>query len=221
LPLARRHRAGQGDGGPRLLEAAGHLHLARRGGDGARRHPFPQRPPPPRRRPAAGAEGGRGPGRASPVRRLGLAAVAAVAIATGALAVAPDEKLADPALEARARALSAELRCMVCQNQSIDDSDAPLAHDLRVLLRERLAAGDSDAEVVDFLVARYGEFILLTPRLSVQTALLWAAPVVLLVLGGVVAFGVLRRRPLRDAPAVAGLTDEERAELDRILSKPG
>ncbi len=155
------------------------------------------------------------------MRRLVLALFAMFALAGGALAVMPDEKLDDPALEARARALSAGLRCMVCQNQSIDDSDAPLAHDLRVLLRERITAGDTDDEVVDFLVARYGEFILLTPRLSVQTALLWAAPVVLLVLGGVVAFGVLRRRPLRDAPAVVGLTDKERAELDRILSRPG
>ena len=117
------------------------------------------------------------------MRRLLLGLVLAIALGGGALAVTPDEMLDDPALEARARTLSAELRCMVCQNQSIDDSDAPLAHDLRVLLRERIAAGDADEEVMDFLVARYGEFILLKPRLSAQTALLWAAPVVLLVLG--------------------------------------
>jgi cytochrome c-type biogenesis protein CcmH len=155
------------------------------------------------------------------MRRLVLALCTMFALAGGALAVTPDEKLDDPALEARARTLSAGLRCMVCQNQSIDDSDAPLAHDLRVLLRERIAAGDTDAEVVDFLVARYGEFILLTPRLSVRTVLLWSAPVVLLVLGGVVAWGAMRRKPVTDLSAPAALTDKEQAELDRILSKPG
>src|SRR5258705_3033992 len=91
-------------------------------------------------------------------------------------AVQPDEILADAALEGRARALSKELRCMVCQNQSIDDSDAPLARDLRVLVRERLQAGDSDGQVIDFLVARYGEFVLLKPRMSAHTLLLWLAP---------------------------------------------
>ena len=105
-----------------------------------------------------------------------------------AFAVQPGEVLADPALEARARALSAELRCMVCQNQSIDDSDAELAHDLRVLVRERLTAGDSDAEVIDYVVSRYGEFVLLKPRFSLRNALLWGAPVLLLLAGG-------RRRP--------------------------
>ena len=146
---------------------------------------------------------------------LGLAIV--LGVCGGAGAVTPGEMLDDPALEARARALSTELRCMVCQNQSIDDSDAPLAHDLRVLLRERIAAGDSDEAVMDFLVARYGEFILLKPRFNAQTALLWAAPVVLLVVGGVAAFGAMRRR--RASPAVAVLlSQEETAELDRILS---
>jgi cytochrome c-type biogenesis protein CcmH len=125
--------------------------------------------------------------------------------------------LDDPALEARARTLSAELRCMVCQNQSIDDSDAPLAHDLRVLLRERIAAGDSDEQVMDFLVARYGEFILLKPRLSVATALLWAAPVVLLVLGGVAVYGTMRRRSAGPATQTS-LSRDETVELDRILS---
>ena len=95
-----------------------------------------------------------------------------------AVAVQPDEILSDPALEARARALSKELRCMVCQNQSIDDSDAPLARDLRLLVRERLKAGDSDAQVIDFLVARYGEFVLLKPRFTSHTALLWLMPAV-------------------------------------------
>ena len=113
-------------------------------------------------------------------RCLAGAAAGAVASAGAACAVQPDEMLADPALEARARALSAELRCMVCQNQSIDDSDADLARDLRVLVRERLIAGDSDAEVIDFVVARYGEFVLLKPRFNLRNALLWGTPVLLL-----------------------------------------
>jgi cytochrome c-type biogenesis protein CcmH len=152
------------------------------------------------------------------MRRLLLGLVLAIAMSGGALAVTPDEKLDDPALEARARTLSAELRCMVCQNQSIDDSDAPLAHDLRVLLRERIAAGDSDEQVLDFLVARYGEFILLKPRLNPQTALLWAAPVVLLVAGGVAAFRVMRRRRMATGATVP-LTEQERADLERVLSE--
>src|SRR3954469_4215547 len=110
-----------------------------------------------------------------------FASLAVVALAlslnvTRASAVQPDEVLSDTVLEARARALSKELRCMVCQNQSIDDSDAPLARDLRLLVRERLQAGDSDAQVIDFLVARYGEFVLLKPRLSGHTAILWVMP---------------------------------------------
>jgi cytochrome c-type biogenesis protein CcmH len=92
-----------------------------------------------------------------------------------AFAVTPDEMLKDPALEARARALSKQLRCMVCQNETIDDSDAPLAHDIRVLVRDRLARGDSDKQVIDFLVSRYGEFVLLRPRFEWRTALLWGA----------------------------------------------
>jgi cytochrome c-type biogenesis protein CcmH len=152
------------------------------------------------------------------MRRLLLGLVLAITMGGGALAVTPDEKLDNPALEARARTLSAELRCMVCQNQSIDDSDAPLAHDLRVLLRERIAAGDTDEQVMDFLVARYGEFILLKPRLSMQTALLWAAPVVLLVAGGIAAFRVMRRRQAT-AGAMVPLTEQERADLERVLSE--
>lgn len=101
-------------------------------------------------------------------------------------AVQPDEILSDPALEARARALSYQLRCMVCQNQSIDDSDAPLARDLRVLVRERLKAGDSDTQVREFLVARYGEFVLLEPRKNWRTALLWLAPLLVLLAGGLI-----------------------------------
>src|SRR5215213_3147793 len=109
------------------------------------------------------------------MRRLAVILLA-LSLAAPAFAVQPDEILKDPALEARARSLSQELRCMVCQNQSIDDSDAPLAKDLRVLVRERLTAGDSDNQVIDFLVARYGEFVLLKPRVSAHTLLLWLAP---------------------------------------------
>ena len=111
--------------------------------------------------------------------------------AGAALAVQPDEVLADRALEARARAISHELRCMVCQNQSIDDSEAPLARDLRLLVRERLKAGDSDTQVVDFMVARYGEFVLLKPRISWHTAILWGAPLAILMVGFLgIGFGV-------------------------------
>jgi cytochrome c-type biogenesis protein CcmH len=120
--------------------------------------------------------------------------------------------LADPALEARARALSAELRCLVCQNQSIDESDAPLARDLRMLVRERLQAGDSDAQVRDFLVRRYGEFVLLKPRLSLANLLLWLTPLLAVLAGIAVLFG---RRRARAAPADRLTPDEERrlAEL--------
>jgi cytochrome c-type biogenesis protein CcmH len=100
-----------------------------------------------------------------------------------AVAVTPDEMLKDPALEARARQLSQELRCMVCQNQSIDDSEAPLAHDLRVLVRDRLTAGDSDSQVLDYLVSRYGEFVLLKPRFETSTLLLWGLPPLALISG--------------------------------------
>ncbi|MBN8996485.1 MAG: cytochrome c-type biogenesis protein CcmH [Rhizobiales bacterium] len=133
-----------------------------------------------------------------------------------ALAVTPDEILKDPALEARARALSEELRCMVCQNQSIDDSDARLAHDIRVLLRERLAAGDSDGEVIDYLVARYGEFILLKPRFNWHTAVLWAAPPAVLVLGGLLAFGLFRRARAGDSVA---LSADEKARVEELMAR--
>ncbi|WP_099865103.1 cytochrome c-type biogenesis protein [Pararhizobium haloflavum] len=135
--------------------------------------------------------------------------------ASPSLAVEPDEVLDDPVLEQRARAISAELRCMVCQNQSIDDSNAELARDLRVIVRERLVAGDSDADVYDYVVSRYGEFVLLRPRVTLKTLMLWAAPV--LVMGaGIAAVAVFLRN--RDE-AVAGrpLSAEEQAELDRIL----
>src|SRR3981189_2160002 len=114
--------------------------------------------------------------------------------ASAACAVQPDEISPDPAREARARDLSRELRCMVCQNQSIDDSEAPLARDLRLLVRERIAAGDSDGQVIDFLVARYGEFVLLKPRLKSHTLLLWLLPPFALVGGGLALWMHNRRR---------------------------
>src|SRR5437867_10485062 len=118
--------------------------------------------------------------------RVACSILIALTLLTGphhALAVQPDEIMQDPALEGRARALSKELRCMVCQNQSIDDSEAPLARDLRILVRERLQAGESDRQVIDFLVARYGEFVLLRPRFSWHTALLWFGPAAMLLIG--------------------------------------
>jgi cytochrome c-type biogenesis protein CcmH len=138
-----------------------------------------------------------------------------IAIATSALAVQPDEVLKDPALEARARALSQQLRCMVCQNQSIDDSDAPLARDLRLLVRERLSTGDSDRQVMDFIVSRYGEFVLLKPVLQWHTALLWVLPPGLLLVGGAVLLVLSRRRqPLL---ANSTLTNAEQAKLAELV----
>ena len=136
-------------------------------------------------------------------------------------AVQPDEILADSALEGRARALSKELRCMVCQNQSIDDSDAPLARDLRVLVRERLQAGDSDGQVIDFLVARYGEFVLLKPRFSLHTALLWLGPAAVMLIGALGLFVLARRYRSVSGPAAAGatLTPAEQARLSEILGR--
>jgi cytochrome c-type biogenesis protein CcmH len=136
-----------------------------------------------------------------------------------AWAVQPDEVLSDPALEARARVLSKELRCMVCQNQSIDDSAAPLARDLRVLVRERLTGGDSDQQVLDFLVARYGEFVLLKPRFAWHTALLWLGPLGVLV-GGALALLVIGRRRSRPGSSPIGvdvLTPAEEARLARLM----
>ena len=137
--------------------------------------------------------------------------------ATPLHAVQVDEILPDPALESRAREISHELRCMVCQNQSIDDSEAPLARDLRLLVRERLKAGDSDSQVVDFMVARYGEFVLLKPRFNWHTAILWAAPLTILILGlFAVGFSVLRRSGRTAVPEVATLSEAERQRLDAI-----
>ena len=136
-----------------------------------------------------------------------------VASATVALAVQPDEILQDSGLEHRARALSMGLRCLVCQNQSIDDSDAPLAHDLRVLVRERLQAGDSDAAVMDYVVKRYGDFVLLKPPFKASTLVLWLAPLLVL-LGGIAYMLRGRRRP---SVAQGALTQAERERLDSLL----
>jgi cytochrome c-type biogenesis protein CcmH len=145
-------------------------------------------------------------------------AVAVMAGSSAACAVQPDEIMADPVKEARARALSQELRCMVCQNQSIDDSEAPLARDLRLLVRERLAAGDSDSQVIDFLVARYGEFVLLKPRLERQTLLLWLLPPLVLAGGGIALWLHSRRRTGLAASDTASLSPDEEARLAALIS---
>jgi cytochrome c-type biogenesis protein CcmH len=132
-----------------------------------------------------------------------------------AIAVQPDEILPDPALEARARVLSRELRCMVCQNQSIDDSDAPLARDLRLLVRERLQAGESDQQILDFLTARYGEFVLLKPPFGLHTALLWLLPAGFLVIGAL-GIAMLLRRSRKDVATEAQLSPTEQARLAEI-----
>ena len=133
-------------------------------------------------------------------------------------AVEPDEVLADPALEARAREISKELRCLVCRNESIDDSSASLARDLRLLVRERLVAGDTDQEVKDYLVDRYGEFVLLKPEFSIANAALWLAGPILFILGLIAAVIYIRgRKPGAAETTPAALSAEEQAELDRIL----
>ncbi|MDX8446111.1 cytochrome c-type biogenesis protein [Mesorhizobium captivum] len=138
----------------------------------------------------------------------------ALVFADAAQAVKPDEVLPDPALEARARALSEGLRCMVCQNQSIDESDADLARDLRVLVRQRLVAGDTDQQVMDYIVSRYGEFVLLKPRFSLRNALLWGTPALLLLAGGIfIVISARSRRPAQDST----LSAEEQAALDKLL----
>jgi cytochrome c-type biogenesis protein CcmH len=145
------------------------------------------------------------------MRRLALMAIVLGLLAPSlANAVTPDEMLKEPALEARARHLSQELRCMVCQNQDIDDSAAPLAHDLRVLVRERLQAGDSDQQVLDYLVARYGEFILLRPRFELHTLLLWSLPPLALLAGAAGAFAAMRRRTLNATEPKLSAAEERR-----------
>ncbi len=157
-------------------------------------------------------------------RAFGFAVAMSVALLAAPVhAVQPDEVLPDPKLEERARNLSRELRCMVCQNQSIDDSDAPLARDLRLLVRERLTAGDSDKQVMDFLTTRYGDFVLLNPPMNAKTFLLWALPSGLLVLGGIVMVLAIRRRSVAadsTGPAAALTAEEERKIASLLDSDP-
>jgi cytochrome c-type biogenesis protein CcmH len=140
-----------------------------------------------------------------------------LALAAPAFAVDPVEQLKDPALESRAREISAGLRCLVCQNQSIDDSDAPLARDLRLIVRQQLQKGESNQQVVDYIVARYGDFVLLNPRLRLNTLLLWLAPIVLIAGGILLAARVTRRRQPESA-SERPLSTEEQAELQSLLS---
>ena len=152
------------------------------------------------------------------MRRLLAAAFLSLSLAAPAFAlVSPSERLPDPEQEARAREISKELRCLVCQNQSIDDSDAELAGDLRRIVRERIAAGDTDEEVLDFVVARYGEFVLMTPRFKPATWVLWFTPGLGLLGGGAVAVLFLRRK--RGETAAPGLTGEEEARLAELTGR--
>ena len=144
--------------------------------------------------------------------------LAVVSPVSMAVAVEPDEILSNPVLEARARHLSAELRCLVCQNQSIDDSNAPLARDLRLLVRERLKAGDKDDQIIDYVVARYGEFVLLRPSFSAATIVLWLAPLALLGVALLLARGVMRTRAVTGGPAEQ-LSADEKARLAAILDE--
>jgi cytochrome c-type biogenesis protein CcmH len=153
-------------------------------------------------------------------RLLALLAALFLALPFGpAFAVDPAEQLPDTKLEARARDISAGLRCLVCQNQSIDDSDAPLARDLRLIVRQQLQKGQSDGQVIDYVVDRYGEFVLLKPRLHLNTLLLWLAPLLLIAGGIVLASRIVRRLPEKsDAPAP--LSAEEQKELEKLLTPP-
>ena len=144
---------------------------------------------------------------------MALVPAGLVLTASPALAVQPDEVLADPALEARARAISRDLRCPVCQGEAIDDSNAPISRDLRLLVRERVVAGDNDTEVVDYIVARYGEFVLFNPRASGSGLILWLAGPAMLLAGGALAFAVTRRR----AKPEADLSEDERARLAELM----
>ncbi len=154
------------------------------------------------------------------MRRLAFIALVCALLAPGiAAAVQPDEILKDPVLEARARHLSEELRCMVCQNQSIDDSAAPLARDLRLLVRRRLEAGDTDRQVLDFLVARYGDFVLLKPPFKLETLLLWGLPPAALIAGLIALFAMARQRKTANLQPSA-LTADEQKRLSALVG-PG
>jgi len=155
-----------------------------------------------------------------PGRRVFLAmAVVSAAFTASAPAVTPDEVLPDSALELRARTISRDLRCVVCQNQSIDDSNAPLAHDLRALVRERLAAGDTDEQAVEFIVARYGNFVLLKPPLQLDTLALWTGPAVFLSIAAMGFVLYVRRRSVETATPAASLTSAEQGRIDELLGE--
>ena len=143
--------------------------------------------------------------------------ILALSVAAPAYAVQPDEILDDPALEARARDLSKELRCLVCRNESIDDSNASLARDLRLLVRERLVAGDSNDEAIEYIVDRYGEFVLLRPPLNAGNLALWLSGPILLIIGGATAFAFMRRKPASVSTA-QGLSEEEAQRLKELTS---
>lgn len=148
---------------------------------------------------------------------LGAVLVSVCLLVGNALALQPNEVLKDPALEARARALSKDIRCLVCQNQSIDDSNADLARDLRVLVRERLQKGDSDPEILDFLVKRYGDFVLLKPPVKVSTYLLWYGPIGIFILGVIGLIVFFRNRRMVPARTTAGLSADEEKRIAALL----
>jgi len=150
------------------------------------------------------------------MRKLFTILMLVLTITSPVLAVEPDEVLKDPVLEARARDLSANLRRLVCQNQSIDDSNAPLAKDLRILLRERLVAGDTNQEVVDYLVGRFGEFVLLKPLFTGHTLILWLGPFVVLLLG-IIAIFRFRKNATRKAATEDELSEDEKQKLAQLL----
>jgi cytochrome c-type biogenesis protein CcmH len=152
--------------------------------------------------------------------RLALALLVLFFIAAPAHAVRPDEMLADPKLEMRARDISKDLRCLVCRNQSIDDSEADLAHDLRVLVRQRLSAGDSDRQVIDYIVARYGDFVLLRPPFEASTWLLWVGPLLVLVIGAIGVRRFIRRQATATAPPPLN-ADEQRRLAAMLDEKAG
>jgi cytochrome c-type biogenesis protein CcmH len=152
------------------------------------------------------------------MRRPALALLAALLLAGPALAIEPEEQLKDPRQEARARAIERELRCVVCQSETIDDSSAPVAKALRTLVRDRVKAGDDDARVMAAVTARYGDFVLLKPRFSATNAALWLGPFAVLVLGGAGALLFVRRAGT-ETPAPAPLTAAEQAELSRVLAE--
>ena len=154
------------------------------------------------------------------IRRAALLAVLASVLCAPVAAVEPDEILADPGLEDRARAISKQLRCLVCQNQSIDDSDAPLARDLRIVVRERLTTGASDDEVIRFVAERYGDFVLLSPPFKATTYALWLGPAAILLIGAAAVVAFLRRRRYVAVPGdVSALSEQDRARLERLLDR--